>query len=173
MELRVASALKQPGETFSAALTQEIPPQKFSGREIVFAQPVQMEFTYSYDGKAFTISGRLQATLSSRCARCDEAFIETLTIPFSERFVKGALGNDEEDSYTFDGETLDLTPMVMDNLFLHIPIISVCSEDCRGLCPVCGCNLNTAQCACERVETDKETPPLASLGQLLNDGKEV
>ncbi len=173
MELRVASALKQPGETFSATLTQAIPPQKFGGRKIVFAEPIQMDFTYSYDGKAFAISGRLQAILTSRCARCDETFNETLTIPFSERYVKGALGNEEEDSYTFDGETLDLAPMVMDNLFLHIPITSVCSEDCRGLCPVCGCNLNTAQCACERAEPGQEKPPLASLGQLLNDGKEV
>lgn len=172
MELRVASALKQPGETFSATLTQELAPQKYGGRKVAFAKPVELEFTYSFDGKAFTLNGRLQADLLSRCARCDEAFTESLIIPVSERFVKGAVGNDEEDSYTFDGDTLDLSPMVMDNLYLHMPISSVCSDDCRGLCPICGCNLNTAQCACEREDAEK-APPLSSLGQLLNDGKEV
>lgn len=173
MELHVAAALKQPGEIFLATLSQIIPPQDFGGREVVFAEPVQLEFTYSFDGKAFTLNGQMQTALSSRCARCDEPFIEPLRFLLSERFIKGSPGDDEEDSYAFNGETLDLTSMMMDNLFLHVPISSVCSEGCRGLCPVCGCNLNTAQCACVQEESESVSSPLAALGPLLNDGKEV
>ena len=172
MELSIAAALKQPGEIFMQTRSESVAPQEFGGNTILFPEPVEISFQYSFDGEAIVVNGTLQAKLSSRCARCDEPFVETLNIPLQERFVKGASGEDEE-SYAFVGETLDLAPMVMDNLFLHIPISGVCSADCRGLCPVCGCNLNTAQCACNSVHEEEKPSPLAALGSLFDDGKEV
>lgn len=172
MELSIAAALKLPGEIFSEVRDETIAPQEFGGSTVSFPEPVRIGFTYTFDGESIAINGTIEAKLSSRCARCDEPFVETLQIPLEERFVKGTSGEDEE-SYTFAGEMLDLTPMLMDNLFLNMPISSVCSADCKGLCPVCGCNLNTAQCACKR-EPDEEAPsPLAALGSLFDDGKEV
>ncbi len=172
MELSIAAALKQPGEIFSEVRSETIAPQDFGGSTLTFPEPVKISFTYTFDGESIAVNGRVEAKLSSRCARCDEPFIETLDIPLRERFVKGASGEDEE-SYTFSGEILDIAPMVMDNLFLNMPISSVCSEDCKGLCPVCGCNLNTAQCACKREPEEEKISPLATLGSLFDDGKEV
>lgn len=172
MELSIAAALKQPGEIFSEARNETVAPQQFGGNTITFPEPVKISFTYLFDGETIALSGRMEAKLSSRCARCDEPFTETLIIPLEERFEKGASGEDEE-SYTFAGEILDIAPMVMDNLFLNMPISSMCREDCKGLCPVCGCNLNTAQCACVCEPDEEITSPLAALGSLFDDGKEV
>ncbi len=172
MELSIAAALKQPGEIFSEVRSETLTPQKFGGNTVTFPEPLKISFTYTFDGESIAVNGGMEAKLSSRCARCDEPFVETLNIPLEERFVKGASGEDEE-SYTFAGEVLDLTPMVMDNLFLNMPISSVCSDDCKGLCPVCGCNLNTAQCSCEREPEEENPSPLAALGSLFDDGKEV
>jgi len=172
MVLPIAAALKQPGEAFSARMQETFPPQEFGGREIAFLAPVTVAFTYSFDGEAFNLRGRIGAVLSSQCARCSEPFAEPLEIPFAERFVKGAADPDD-DSYAFEGESMDIRPMVMDNLFLNMPIRSVCREDCKGLCPVCGCNLNTAQCSCAPEVPVEEPSPLAALGSLFDDGKEV
>ncbi len=174
MELYIAAALKQPGETFQLSQEQEFAPQLFGGRNITFAAPVQLAGTYSFDGKTIVLEGWLEFCLFSHCASCNEAFNETLSFPIKERFVKGSLDEmaaNEEESYAFDGEVLSLDTMVLDNFYLHLPIKSICKEDCRGLCPVCGANLNKAQCACV-VEQEQEAP-LATLAALLNDGKEV
>jgi len=150
LELNVGDALKQPGKAFLAILEEAVKPQCYGGRQIEFLTPVQLELTYSYDGGALTLSGRLSMMLSSRCARCDELFAEEFDIPFSERFVKGASSDDG--SYVFEGEKLELITAVMDNIFLNLPIISVCNETCKGLCPVCGCNLNLNTCTCNQGE---------------------
>ncbi len=146
MELNVGEALKQPGKAFLAILEEAVEPQCYGGRQIEFLTPVRLEITYSFDGNAFALNGRLGLMLSSRCARCDELFAETLDIPFSERFVKGA--STDDGSYTFEGEKLELITPVLDNIFLNLPISSICKEECKGLCPICGCNLNIETCAC-------------------------
>lgn len=168
MELRVAAALKQPGEIFEAAMEQAFAPERYGGREIAFAAPVKLGFRYAFDGKAFSLTGSVEFALSLRCARCNEAFVQTLSIPLEERFVKGSAANDEEDSYAFDGDTLFLDQMVLDALFLHLPLQSVCGEDCRGLCPVCGVDLNKSQCVCAAEQVENPSP-LSALGELLND----
>lgn len=181
MELRIAAALKQPGKAFHAVIEQAFEKEAYGSREITFAAPVKLQFKYSFDGKAFMLIGHMEVALCSCCARCAEPFTETLHIPFSERFVKGSVHNgsgdsgsveNEEDSYVFDGETLSLSQPVLDNLFLHLPIQSVCKENCRGLCPVCGVNRNQVQCTCQ-VEQFEAVSPLSTLGELLNDDKEV
>ena len=73
--------------------------------------------------------------------------------------------------YGYTGEELDVSQMLLDDLFLNLPAFSKCSEDCKGLCPVCGCDLNTVQCSCVR-EKEKENP-FSALEQLLYHDKEV
>ena len=90
-------------------------------------------------------------------------------LDFDERFVREP-GEDDE-CYAYSGEALDIGQMVLDNLFLNLPVYSKCSEDCKGLCPVCGCDLNTVQCSC--VIEDAKENPFAALDQLLYHDKEV
>ena len=59
----------------------------------------------------------------------------------------GALDPDE-DTYPIEGDHLDLQPLVRDALLLELPLAPLCREDCRGLCPECGADLNAAPCEC-------------------------
>ncbi len=174
MELQVAAALKLPGEVFHAELEQMFPPQTFSGREVRFAQPISLKLSYTFDGKGISLTGDMATVLQSNCARCSEPFLEPLHVALEERFIKGTVENasDDEDAYQFEGDTLELSHMVLDNLFLHLPIVSLCREDCKGLCPNCGCNLNITQCSCQPDDPVKNSP-LAALEQLRNVDKEV
>ena len=61
---------------------------------------------------------------------------------------------------TFDGKVIDLDPIVREQLLLALPMSAVCTEDCKGLCTVCGQNLNEKQCGCDTRQVD---PRLAAL----------
>ena len=170
MKLNVAAELKLPGKVGESKLSEPFAEMEYMGRPLRFLEPITLEVSYVYDGKGFSVRGVLTSVLDSQCARCAKNFAEPLSINFDERFVRG-MAEEDEDSYAFEGEVLDLSEMVRDNILLHLPIASVCSEDCQGLCPICGCNLNTAQCSCKHEEQRKS--PLSALEQLLKDDKEV
>ena len=155
MELQVASALRQVGESFPFELTETIGVQQYGGRSLVFAAPLHVEGRYAFDGRAFTVTGEAETVLREVCARCAEPFDEPFRFSFEDRFVKASeLAEDDEDCYPFEGDRLSLDTAVMDNLYLELPLISVCREDCKGLCPVCGKNRNVTPCSCEQARPE-------------------
>ena len=170
MKLNVAAELKIPGRVGECVFTEPFAEMEYLGRPLRFLGPITLKASYVYDGKGFSVKGSLEGTLDSECARCGKQFAEPFATEIDERFVKGTTDEDD-DVYSFDGETLDFSEMVRDNILLHLPMASVCSEDCQGLCPICGCNLNTAQCSCKHEE--RRQGPLSALEQLLKDDKEV
>jgi uncharacterized protein len=54
------------------------------------------------------------------------------------------------DVFAFDGETIDLEPLFREQFVLAVPFAPVCREDCKGLCPQCGIDLNSGTCSCEQ-----------------------
>lgn len=56
----------------------------------------------------------------------------------------------EAEEETYSGKTVDLDPIVREQILLALPSYPVCSEGCKGLCPVCGANLNDRECGCDR-----------------------
>lgn len=178
MRINVAAQLKLPGRAGECSLTQTLPEIDYGGTRIAFSGPVKVDAVFVYDGGAFLVKGRVSAVLKTRCARCDEPLEQAVSVEFDERFVR-TLSGDEDESYLFSGEELDLSAMAQDCLLLNIPAYAVCRKDCRGLCPHCGRNLNKAQCSCDLTETadtgrDEEAQhPFKYLGQLLNEDKEV
>ncbi|HVA74043.1 MAG TPA: DUF177 domain-containing protein [Acidimicrobiales bacterium] len=73
---------------------------------------------------------------------------------------------EDEETYPLHGEMLDLQPLVRDALLLELPLAPVCSDDCKGLCPTCGADLNDAPCSCGDAPTD---PRWAALEALKGD----
>ena len=74
---------------------------------------------------------------------------------------------DEEDTGEFivvEGMRLDLTALVREDLLLALPAKFLCREDCKGLCPMCGKNLNDGSCSCKK----PIDPRLEALRQLLD-----
>ena len=148
MRIRVANAIRQTGESFSFEATEQFPDQVYGERAFSFAEPVTLSGTHVDDGKAFTVSGKVTALVNTECARCTKLFAERIAFSFSERFVKGEDEASDDETYPYSGEELLLDKAVLDNLFLELPIASVCREDCKGLCPVCGVDRNTTTCDC-------------------------
>ena len=170
MIVSVSEAQKRAGEVFSIDLSEELAPESYAGHTIAFCAPVRVQGTFSFDGKAFHVTAEGTASYGAVCARCNKPFTETLSFPIDEHFVRDVAGDDEQDAYPYTREQLDLKQPFLDDLFLNLPLVSVCKPDCKGLCPICGADRNTDPCACQ---TEIGGGPMALLQQLLNENKEV
>ena len=71
-----------------------------------------------------------------------------------------------EDVYEVNGDSFELDEIIREQLILNMDMTVLCREDCKGLCPKCGRNLNEGDCGCDRTEID---PRLAKLKQLLKE----
>lgn len=107
--------------------------------------------------KKIIVKGKIIFKLELECARCLEKFItnfiEDVNSVFLPEAVVGVrLDEEVEDPEVnfYTGKTINLLPLLRDTVILSIPIKPVCSSLCKGLCPVCGKNLNEEDCKCSR-----------------------
>jgi|SRR5450755_3985182 uncharacterized protein len=129
------------------------------------------------------LEGSVELPLSAPCKRCATEVALTVPVQFTLNLVpaepskreraSGDEGEDEPESEskgsfelgqtdldTYQGKTIDLDPILREQVLLALPMHAVCRDDCRGLCGMCGQNLNEAACGCENRRVD---PRLAVL----------
>jgi uncharacterized protein len=115
------------------------------------------------------------ATLHLVCARCLEPFDTTTEVDFVEEYVPSidiltGLPSTAPKSDTAlpisANHVIDLGEAIRQQLVLAVDLIPLCREDCKGLCPTCGVNLNTDTCTCPPAEV---TSPFAALQGLLQE----
>lgn len=109
-------------------------------------------------------NGRISGVVTVACSRCIEpmriSFDEPLRVTFlpsaelpsdeDEPDEDGvAITEDDLDLFAYDGEVIDLEPLLREQFVLAVPYAPLCAEDCRGLCPQCGINRNQGTCTCE------------------------
>ena len=106
----------------------------------------------------------------SHCGRCLEQYVFELGKDFSVMLVPkqplpedAELGDDDLDLSFYEGDQVDLSPLIREQIILALPTRPLCRESCRGLCPQCGVNLNFQPCACRAASGD---PRLAVLRNL-------
>jgi uncharacterized protein len=110
--------------------------------------------------------GRFRADFDTTCGRCLDSFTLNLETDFTELIAFASHAReDTELIYPEDGQ-IDFTPMVGEYLMIEIPINPICKTTCKGLCPICGNNLNIEQCDHGPEPVD---PRLETLRSLLDE----
>ena len=102
-----------------------------------------------------TLRAKLECVFTAVCARCCKPFETRLEHSF-EFPVAERLENDEDDDRFLlmqDG-ALDTESVCEEQLILNLPLRFLCREGCKGLCPVCGADLNAGACSCGGKKTD-------------------
>jgi uncharacterized protein len=104
------------------------------------------------------LTASLDASVRVTCGRCLEVYDLPLATRFSLRLVSqppgagaGGVGVDDDEAaaaFHAPGGRADLGLMATEQIYLNLPMKRVCREDCRGLCPSCGFNLNHGDCGC-------------------------
>ena len=97
------------------------------------------------------------------CDRCGEETITPFCYGFNHTLVQSLAGENEGDYIETPDFTLDLDELVTTDILLELPLKHLCREDCKGLCPKCGKNLNSGSCGCDLKEIDPRFEALKDL----------
>lgn len=130
-----------------------------------FVQPVRVTGTVEYVDGVVMLRADVQYRFDGVCDRCADPFSRDVTLPISHVLVTSLNDESNEDFVLLEDFQLPLDELVRTDLLLSLPMKSLCREDCQGLCPQCGCNLNEGTCDCRQDTID---PRLAALKDLLN-----
>jgi uncharacterized protein len=139
----LAGLALRSGEGRRLDLEVEVDPLQFGGqRYAASASPIEVALDVARTTTGYSLRLRYEITLEGPCARCLEDAGRRVEVDAREVDQPG--GGDELHSPYVDGDDLNLRAWVRDALALALPEQIVCAEDCRGLCAICGENLNRA-----------------------------
>ena len=144
--------------------------------------PIRGSLVADKTGTVVVVSGVLEFTARLDCSRCLNEFsqdiAQTLELCYSPgsdaAFTKDKtveLTPDALTSVQFRGTEIDLWPEIREAVLLALPLKPLCREDCPGLCPECGKDLNLGKCGCSRESTDPRWEKLLKLKQRSSGSK--
>jgi uncharacterized protein len=135
--------------------------------------PVDLAFEIHKDKDKFRLVGTVVTELELPCSRCLEPFRLPVAAPFDLRYLPASevssdgereVGDEDLETSYYENDAIDLNGLMREQFYLALPMKPLCQDNCRGLCPQCGTNLNTGNCSCAPVWED---PRLAALKNLL------
>ena len=140
---------------------------------ILEKEAVELEIE-NLGGRKIKIGTKTKVVLSAPCDNCLAE--QRVEIPVSSE-VEVDFNQSEEDRVNdlnetayIDGYDLDVDRLVYEEILLGFPMKVLCQEDCKGICKVCGANLNQGECGCVRTEPD---PRMSVIRDIFNNVKEV
>ena len=126
---------------------------------------VEVEAQLEPAGAGIVVSGWARTDWVSECRRCEKAVSGTVTAQFREQFEPGA--DPESDTFPMYRDQVDLELVAREAILLDLPLAPACTEECAGLCPTCGADLNDGPCTCAPTAAD---PRWAALDALFAEG---
>ena len=146
-------------------------------------EPVALVMTVRKDDDMYKLEGRIRASLELACSRCLEPFTFSVDAPFDLRYLpqhmnmsagggedggeddsEGAeVGGDDLTTAFYRDDQIDLSHLVREQLYLALPMKPLHRDDCKGLCPSCGANLNETTGGCQAEWEDPRLAPLKAL----------
>jgi uncharacterized protein len=132
----------------------------WEGANVELAAPVDVDLSARSVGEGVFVRGRLRTTVRLACRRCltsvDREVDEAVDFFFEPLADEDEAAEGEVYPLPARGDELDLRDAVREQILLRAPEFALCTEECRGLCPQCGTDLNTGQCEC--VPEQAESP---------------
>ena len=131
--------------------------------ECKFAAPIRTAVKPLRIGDVVKIDGDIETSVRLPCSRCLQPFQISLKPHFALTYMRRAtdviedtkpreveLSAEDTGIVYFQGEKIDLKEPVQEQVIMEFPLRALCKQDCRGLCPRCGADLNEELCDCER-----------------------
>lgn len=139
--------------------------------DVSFTAPVRVKGYVTDNAGYMTLHASADIDYVSHCARCLENVNGTFTLDFNRVVAaSGTLQNEDNDSYVVvKNGLLDIDRELVEDLLLEFPMKLLCKENCKGICPKCGKNLNKNSCDCDK---KKEIDPRLAILQTLFEDEE-
>ena len=134
---------------------------KFEGQEFIFPSGLHAEAVAKWlEESLLSVEISISAEIISECARC----LKPVNLEISDKlmylyYLQGAEAFDDFNDYMpveveYFGRVIDVMPQIEESVFTLLPTKVLCKEDCKGICPNCGKDLNEGSCSCENENTD-------------------
>lgn len=112
-----------------------------------FMSPISLRGEIVNRAGVVTLSYSLKATIRHLCDRCLNEFDREYDLEFEHILIRGE-SLDEDEYVSCPDDTLDVNELAISDLLLAMPTKILCRDDCKGLCPDCGKDLNLGECGC-------------------------
>ena len=173
MLVNLSDVLTSEGKT--ATQTVEIEMTSFKSKMgeffITKKEPITFILTNIGVDKA-SIEGKIELTFSAACDRCLTEVPTNLNLQFSREVTSPEYHDDDEtDEINYmEGYNLEVDAFVYNEILLNWPMKILCKADCKGICNICGKNLNDGSCGCDTFVPD---PRMALIKDIFDANKEV
>lgn len=142
---------------------------EFLGETYKFLKPLKLSGKVYNNGQSLTLLVDVTGRMITECSRCLDEIEVNVDYSVKELLSQREEGSsDDEDIILFDGYTIELDDIIADHFLMNISGQYLCSDDCKGLCPKCGQNLNKAECGCDNEYID---PRWQALADILNQSE--
>jgi len=125
----------------------------YNNETIEILKPIQVIGSVVVNQGIADVKLSVKTRMLHTCSRCLEQFERDMDLIVDEKVSK----NEQEDENIItleEGDVLDIRDVVINNIYLALPLKILCKEDCKGLCQDCGSNLNNGPCGCKVEEAD-------------------
>jgi uncharacterized protein len=145
------------------------------------AQPAEIKGKIRRTGDGVFVNGHVETRAQLECDRCLKPIQLPVSADFALEYITeadyesssaAALSEEEMSVSVFDGDSIDVDEIVKEQILLTVPARTLCREDCKGICPECGIDLNTGQCNCAAEKVDPRWAALKSLKNTDNPNTE-
>lgn len=161
--------VRRAGEMRTVATTVEAPADLgIAVIGVPEGSPVRLDLRLEAVVEGVLVTGTAHARSAGECVRCLVQLSDEVEVDVQELFAYPESDADDEEAFRLNGTLLDLEPVLRDAIVLELPYQPVCRPDCRGLCPVCGVDLNTVE---QHDHENAVDPRWAKLAQFESGGE--
>lgn len=166
MVIEVSKLLKTDGASLPVQGEVLLADQPFGCLDVRFDGPVLVTGKVTNIGGTLYLEARVEVSYRTCCARCLREVAMHQVVDIQEAFSASAGLDDADERLPLSHDCIDVDDILEQSLFGALPTKVLCKEDCKGLCPVCGCDRNETVCDCQQEDID---PRLAVLKDFLKD----
>jgi uncharacterized protein len=139
---------------------------------VSLVEPAKVTGKVRLSGAEVFVNGHIDTRAQVECDRCLKKVELPVSADFALEYIPGSeyessqaaeLTEDEMSVSVFDGEAIDVDEIVKEQVLLAVPTRMLCRDDCKGICPECGIDKNTGDCACGTNEVDPRWAALKNL----------
>ncbi|MBF8982181.1 DUF177 domain-containing protein [Lutibacter sp. B2] len=163
MKISLTELIEGQKEVLDVEAEEHIEGLNYLGDEVSIIGPMSLKGKIYREDTSLYLDATVEIEAEFICNRCLEKFRRKIVSNVHEELLEEDSG-EIDDVYVIRKKMIDVSDIIKNTLILCLPMKIICDESCKGLCLVCGGNLNEEQCDCEKEEID---PRLAKLKHLL------
>lgn len=174
MKISLDKLIRRETDKIDLNFCQKVDIINYCDTSYELASPISIDGKISTTKSGFYLDADVEFTVLDNCSRCLEEVEVPIEYSIQGFLVKEDFDEDsfeDDDAFIYDGQDIDLIQIIEQTLDFKLPARVLCDEDCKGLCPGCGANLNKKACSCNEIANDEEIidPRFAKLKDIFKN----